>query len=300
MKYVVTGGAGFIGSNLVDQLILNDNEVHVIDNFSTGEKKNCNSNAVYHELDISSPSNLKNIKNILHNTDTIFHLACKARVQPSINDPVDYEMNNTLGTSIMLKSAVDSDVRRFIYSSSSSVYGDCMKMPMNESSSPNPLSPYGAQKYYGEVLCKTFYEVYGIETVSLRYFNVYGERQNVNGAYALVIGIFINQKQNNSPLTIRGDGEQKRDFTYVGDVVNANILASKSHKVGKGDIINIGNGDNRSINQIAELIGGEKVHIDSVIEPYETLADIRRAKEKLGWEPTQTLEKWFKEFLRTI
>ena len=123
------------------------------------------------------------------------------------------------------------------------------------------------QKYYGEVLCKMFCKVYNIETVSLRYFNVYGEKQNIAGAYALVMGIFAHQRLNGDPMTIRGDGEQKRDFTYVGDVVNANILASQSNNVGKGEVINIGNGDNRSINQIAEMIGGETVHVEPVVEP---------------------------------
>ena len=145
-----------------------------------------------------------------------------------------------------------------------------------------------------------FSQVYKIETVSLRYFNVYGERQNLDGAYALVMGIFAHQRLNGKPMTIRGDGEQKRDFTYVGDVVNANILASQSKKVGKGEVINIGNGDNRSINQIANMIGGEKVYIDPVIEPKETLADNSLAKELLGWEPTQRIEDWVPTYKKEI
>ena len=194
----------------------------------------------------------------------------------------------------ILKAAVDTGVRRFVYSSSSSVYGNTIKLPLNEKTPTNPISPYGAQKLYGEILCKTFSSVYNIQTVSLRYFNVYGENQNIGGAYSLVIGIFINQKLNNLPLTIRGDGEQKRDFTYVGDVVSANILASESSNVGKGESINIGRGDNVSINEIASTIGGEKTYIDSVLEPRETLADNNKAKKLLGWEPKMNVIDWLK------
>lgn len=295
MKYVITGGAGFIGSNLVDKLVLDGNEVHVIDNFSSGRKENCNEHANYHNLDISDVSNLDQIVNILLNVDTVFHMACMARVQPSIINPIKFEKNNSLGTSIILKASVQSGVRRFVYSSSSSVYGNNNNLPFVESFEIDPLSPYGAQKYYGEVLCKTFHKVYGLETVSLRYFNVYGEKQNIGGAYALVLGIFLNQKMENKPLTVRGTGEQKRDFTYVGDVVRANILASRSNSVGSGEVINIGNGDNRSINQIADLVGGEKIHVDPVIEPFETLANIEKAKILLSWEPSVSIEEWYEK-----
>ena len=235
------------------------------------------------------------IVNILQNVDTVFHMACMARVQPSIINPIKFEKNNSLGTSIILKASVQAEARRFVYSSSSSVYGNNKNLPLVESFEIDPLSPYGAQKYYGEVLCKTFHKVYGLETVSLRYFNVYGEKQNISGAYALVLGIFLNQKMENKPLTIRGSGEQKRDFTYVGDVVRANILASSSNNVGSGEVINIGNGDNRSINQIANLVGGEKIHVDPVIEPFETLANIEKAKMLLSWEPSISIEEWYEK-----
>ena len=294
MKYVVTGGAGFIGSNLVNKLIEQGHEVHVIDNFKFGKRENCNASATYHELDISNINKLDNFKKIILGADTVFHVAAVARVQPSIKNPIEYEKNNTLGLVNILKTSVDTGVRRFVYSSSSSVYGNTIKLPLNEKTPTNPISPYGAQKLYGEILCKTFSSVYNIQTVSLRYFNVYGENQNVGGAYSLVIGIFINQKLNNLPLTIRGDGEQKRDFTYVGDVVSANILASESSNVGKGESINIGRGDNVSINEIASTIGGEKTYIDSVLEPRETLADNNKAKKLLGWEPKMNVIDWLK------
>lgn len=300
MKYVVTGGAGFIGSNLVNKLVSQENEVHVIDNFSFGKLDNCNKNAHYHNLDLSKKTNFHQVKDICKNADSVFHLACIARVQPSIEHPVKYEMNNTISTVNILKASVDSNVRRFIYSSSSSVYGNQTKLPLKEDFQTNPLSPYGAQKLYGEILCKTFSKVYELETVCLRYFNVYGEKQNIDGAYALVIGIFLNQRSNKKPLTVRGDGSQRRDFTYVGDVVKANILASKSKDVGSGEIINIGNGKNRSINEIASYIGGTIKYIEPVLEPFETLADNSKAKKLLNWEPKQDVKSWIKDYIKKI
>ena len=298
MKYVVVGGAGFIGSNIVDKLIEQDHEVVVIDNLSTGKKENISyvghlkRNVELCEVDISDASQSECLTECMKGADTVFLLAAKARVQPSIEEPVEYEMNNTIGTLNILKCASDAGVRRVVYSASSSAYGNTDKLPSVESDPVNPLSPYGAQKYYGEVMCKMFSEVYGLETVSLRYFNIYGERQNVGGAYAMVIGIFADQKLRGEIMTINGDGEQRRDFTYVGDVVNANILASQSENVGNGEVINIGNGDNRSINDIADMIGGERIHREPVIEPKETLADNSLAEKLLGWKPTQNIEDW--------
>ena len=292
MKYVVVGGAGFIGSHIVDKLVEQNHEVIIIDNLSTGKMENVNPKASVEYIDISNVNECPNMVEIMSGADALFLLAAKARVQPSIENPVEYETNNTIGTLNVLKCASDAGVRRVVYSASSSAYGNTEKLPSVESDPINPMSPYGAQKYYGEVMCKMFSEVYGLETVSLRYFNIYGERQNVGGAYAMVIGIFADQKLRGEVMTINGDGEQRRDFTYVGDVVNANILASQSEKVGNGEVINIGNGDNRSINDIADMIGGERIHREPVIEPKETLADNSLAEELLGWKPTQNIEDW--------
>ena len=299
MKYVVTGGAGFIGSNLVDKLVMQSHEVHVIDNFISGKKENCNKDAKYHEIDIADKANLSMIENVLDKCDTVFHCAALARVQPSILNPIKYELNNTIGIMNMLKCSVDMGVRRFVYSASSSAYGSTKKLPSKESDKPNPISPYANQKYYGELCCKMFSKVYSIETVSLRYFNVYGERQNLGGAYATVIGIFLNQLVNKKPLTINGDGNQRRDFTYVGDVVSANILAAKSKNVGKGEVINIGNGENLSINELAKNIGGEVVFNKALNEPFANLADITKAKKLLDWEPTTDLISWIKNYKKT-
>lgn len=300
MKYVVVGGAGFIGSNIVDKLVEQNHEVVIIDNLSTGKMENVNPRASVEYIDICNENECSAMVEIMSGADALFLLAAKARVQPSIENPVEYEINNTIGTLNVLKCASDAGVRRVVYSASSSAYGNTEKLPSKESDPVNPLSPYGAQKYYGEVMCKMFSEVYGLETVSLRYFNIYGERQNVGGAYAMVIGIFVDQLLNGKPMTIRGDGEQRRDFTYVGDVVNANILASQSENVGNGEVINIGNGDNRSINDIADMIGGDRINVEPVIEPKATLANNSLAEELLGWKPTQNIEDWIPKYKKEM
>jgi len=300
IKYVVTGGAGFIGSNIVDLLVEKGHEVHVIDNFSTGKKENCNPKAKYHDLDLSISNNLEKIKSVLKGCDGVFHLAALARVQESIDNPIHFEKNNTLSTINILKVCSEEKVKRLIYSASSSAYGNTDKLPSKEEDLVDPISPYAMQKYYGEVCCRMFSKVYGVETVSLRYFNVYGERQNLDGAYALVMCVFAKQRMNNEPLTIRGDGEQRRDFTHVYDIASANYLAMNSSKVGKGEVINIGNSDNRSVNEIASLIGGPTTHVEPVIEPRETLADNTKAKNLLGWSPTINIEDWVPKYKKDL
>ena len=300
MKYIVTGGAGFIGSNLVDLLIEENHEVIVIDNFSSGKKENCNEKAKYFELDISDYSNFEDLKSILQGADGIFHLAALPRVQESIDNPLHFEKNNTLSTINILKACADVNIKRLVYSASSSAYGNTIQLPSKEEDPVDPISPYAMQKYYGEVACKMFANVYGIETVSLRYFNVYGERQSLEGAYALVMCVFARQRLNNEPLTIRGDGEQRRDFTHVKDIARANLLAMHSDKVGSGEVINIGNSDNRSVNQIAEMIGGPTVNVDPVVEPRETLADNSKAKDLLGWSPVIIIEEWVPKYKKDL
>tara|TARA_Y100001963_G_scaffold55783_1_gene77982 strand:+ start:896 stop:1804 length:909 start_codon:yes stop_codon:yes gene_type:complete len=299
MKHIVTGGCGFIGSNLVDKLIDLGHEVIIFDNISSGKVENINPKARFIEVDISEDY-FDECIDWFDGVDTVFHTAARARVQPSIIDPISFNKTNVDGTLTLLKMAVDSGVRRFVYSASSSAYGNTNVLPTPESHSTNPLSPYGAQKLMGEIYCKTFSQVYDIETVSLRYFNVYGERQLLEGAYCLVMGIFLQQRLNNKPMTIRGDGEQRRDFTYVSDVVDANIKASQSDKVGKGEVINVGNGNNRSVNQIADMIGGDRITVDPVVEPRETLADNTKAHELLDWKPTMIIEDWVKQYKKEL
>jgi len=298
-KAIVTGGAGFIGSNLVDKLIKDGVEVHVIDDLSTGKESNINPKAIFHKIDISKLEPLQNHWQ-LKDTDVIFHCAALARVQPSIEDPVPFDNVNVSGTLRMLMLAHRLGVKRFVYSASSSCYGNNETFPTPETESTNPLSPYGLQKYIGEQYCKMFSEVYGLDTVSLRYFNVYGERINLEGAYKLVIAIFAEQMLQGKPLTITNDGEQRRDFTYVGDVVNANILAATHSERLDGEVFNIGNGDNYSVNELADMFGGEKQYGVEVLEPFLTLADNTKAKEILGWKPTGDLPTWIKKYKQEL
>lgn len=300
MKYIVTGGAGFIGSNLVDILIEDGHDVDVIDNFSTGNKENCNVKARYFELDLSLESNFEELKKIVKGSDGIFHLAALPRVQQSIENPFLFEKNNTLSTVNILKAGSTVGVKRIVYSSSSSVYGNTNKLPFEEDDPVNPISPYATQKYYGEVCCRMFANIFNIETVSLRYFNVYGERQSLDGAYALVMCAFAKQRLLNQPLTIRGDGEQRRDFTYVKDVARANLLAMNSNLVGVGEVINIGNGNNRSVNQIAKMFGGPTINIEPVVEPRETLANNNKAREILNWQPQKNIEEWIPNYKKDL
>ena len=293
-KMVVTGGAGFIGSNLAEALVARGDDVHIIDNLSGGTRDHVPDGATFHEVDIRD---LAAITPILNGADTVFHLAALPRVQYSIEHPRETNETNVTGTLNVLTAAKDAGVRRVVYSASSSAYGDQETMPLVETMPTHPLSPYGLQKHIGELYCRMFNDVYGVETVSLRYFNVYGKNQDPEGAYALVIGKFLKQRAEGTPLTITGTGEQTRDFTHVRDVVRANMLASERDTVGKGEVLNIGAGRNCTINKLAELIGGPIEHVPARLEPMHTLADTSRARNLLGWEPTVTLEDGIRELL---
>lgn len=294
-KVVVTGGAGFIGSHLVDKLIDQGKEVHIFDDMSMGSEDNINPKAYFHKIDISTMGP-RTLAKCMIGVDTVFHVASRTRVQPSIKNPSLYHRVNVTGTLNMLVASVRVGVKRFVYSASSSAYGESDTMPLVETMPTSPMSPYGLSKLMGEEYCKLYHTQYGLETVNLRYFNVYGERQNLDGGYCLVVGIFAKQMMRDEHITIVGDGKQRRDFTYVGDVVNANIAAATSDKVGAGEVINVGNGDNRSVNEIANLFGGSTMTIEERIEPKETLADITKAKELLNWEPTQQIEDWISKY----
>lgn len=297
VRCLVTGGAGFIGSNLVDELIRLGCEVIVIDNLSTGKRENLNPQVKFFELDIRD---LNKIKPLFNGIDFVFHLAAFPRVQPSIEDPVTANDINLNGTLNVLIAARDAKVKKVIYSASCSAYGMQSQMPLKENMPAHPLSPYGLQKYIGEQYCRLFSDIYGLPTVSLRYFNIYGPRQALEGAYALVMGIFVQQRLAGKPMTIVGDGEQRRDFTYVGDAVRANLLAAKSQKVGKGEVINIGRGKNYSVNELARLIGGSTINIPPRIEPREALADNTLARELLGWEPRVNLPEWLEGYKKEM
>lgn len=292
MKILVTGGAGFIGSNLVDKLIEKGHSVTVIDNLSTGKRENLNPKCTLIEVDlVTVPMDV--LDAIMSDTEYVFHVAAKARVQPSIADPITFNEHNVDATLRLLDSARRAKtVKRFIFSSSSSVYGGD-KLPFEETMQTRPLSPYALQKLIGEQYCQLYSRVYGLETVCLRYFSVYGNRQPTEGAYCTILGIFTRQNKAGEVLTITNDGEQKRDFTHVSDVVDANILAMEHNLLTplNGQCFNIGYGKNISINEIASYFGGEKKYIGNVLEPKETLADNFKARNILGWKPKVAISK---------
>ena len=282
-KAVVTGGAGFIGSHLVDALIERGYTVHVIDNLSGGKSERINPNAHFHNVDIRD---IDLITSIIHGADAVFHLAALPRVQYSIDEPVETNAVNASGTLNVLHASKEGGVKRVVYSASSSAYGNSPVLPLHEELPARPVSPYGLQKYIGEEYARLYAELHGLSTVSLRYFNVYGPRMDPDGAYALVIGKFLKMRKEGKALTITGDGEQTRDFTHVEDVVRANIRAAESGKVGHGEVINIGSGARISMNTLAKMIGGPIEYIEARKESLHTLADNKKAKELLGWEPT--------------
>jgi len=296
MKAIVTGGAGFIGSNIVDALLEKGYEVSIIDDLSTGKRSNINSQVIHHEVSLHKAS-VEDLAEILKGVDVVFHTAALARVQPSIKDPVRYNEANVTAIVHLLTACVEAKVKRVVYSASSSAYGNAEVFPTPEDAPTDSLSPYGLQKYIGELYCRMFSKVYGIDTVCLRYFNIYGPRMNFEGAYKTVIGVFAEQKKSGQPLTITNDGKQRRDFTYVKDVVRANILAGESTESFVGEVFNIGNGANISINEVADMIGGEKTYGEQRLEPFETLADNSKAKQILDWIPEGNLGKFIKEDL---
>ncbi len=288
---LVTGGAGFIGSHLVDELVRLGHAVLVIDNLSLGKKKNLNPKAKFYKKDIRD---YKSIKPLFRGVNCVFHLAAQPRIQPSIINPAESFSNNVLGTFNVLLASKENKIKKFIYSASSSAYGDQEKLPLLENSIPRPKNPYALFKYMGEEMSHLFHQLYGLPIVCLRYFNVYGEKQPTAGAYATVIGVFLRQKANKKSLTIVGDGNQRRDFTHVKDAVRANILAMNSEKA-VGHLINVGSGKNYSVNEVASMIDENHVYIPP--RPGETkitLASVSKAEELLNWKPTIKLEDWIK------
>ncbi len=291
-KTIVTGGAGFIGSHIVDALVELGYDVHIIDNMSYGDMNNINPKATFHKADIR---NFQDIKDIFNGATYVFHEAAMPQVQYSLENPIETHDINVTGLLNVLEASRLAKVRRLMFAASSAAYGDQEVVPYVESMTASPLSPYGAHKYMGEVYCTLYSKVYNLETVSLRYFNVYGPRQSVGGAYPSVIAKFIGMYKKGQTLTITGDGEQIRSFINVHDVVSANILAMESSNVGHGEVINIGTNETYSINKIADLIGGKVEYIAPRVEPRVTKADINKAKDLLNWEPKINIEQGLKE-----
>ena len=293
VKSLVTGGAGFIGSNLVDRLIEIGHEVVVIDNeySDVHEQFYWNDKAKNYKYDIRD---YENTRPLYDGVDYVFHIAAEARIQPAIENPIQAVSINSVGTCTVLQCAREAGVKRVMYSSTSSGYG-MNETPNVETQMDDCLNPYSVSKVNGEKLCKMYTNLYGLQTICFRYFNVYGERQPLRGQYAPVIGIFLRQRAAGEPLTIVGDGEQRRDFTYVGDVVSANLLAATKEVDSDvfGQLYNVGTGTNYSVNQIARMFDHPSEYIPP--RPGEarvSLANNQKIRSTFGWESTMKLEDW--------
>jgi UDP-glucose 4-epimerase len=293
MKCLVTGGAGFIGSNLVDSLIDLGHDVTVIDNESSKAHESFywNEKSNNYKFDIRD---YKNTRPIYEKIDYVFHIAAESSIQSAINNPIEAIDINSVGTVTVLQCAREAGVKRVMYSSTSSAYGR-NPIPNIETQPDDCLNPYSVSKVNGEKLCKMYTDLFGLPTIIFRYFNVYGERHPTNGQYAPVIGLFIKQSRQNLPLAIVGDGEQRRDFTHVSDVVNANILAAITDVSPSafGKVYNIGNQYNYSVNEIANMISNNQVNIPPRIgESRETLSNSSLMHSTFGWKAKVNLKDW--------
>jgi nucleoside-diphosphate-sugar epimerase len=301
IKSLVTGGAGFIGSHLVDRLLELGHEVIVIDDFSSGKKENLEHHKNNLNLQIFAKNICdKDIEGLFKDVSIVFHVAAIPRVQFSIEFPEKTNEANINGTLNILELAKKAGVKRFVYSASSSAYGNQEKLPLIETMNPNPMSPYALQKLVGEYYCKLYNLLFGMETICLRYFNVYGPRQDPSGGYACLIPKSINLILQGKSPEIYGNGEQTRDFTYVKDVVEANIsAATTNNEKSFGEIFNVGNNHNLSVNQVVKYIIRDKnikpEYKPPVIEPKNTLADISKIKNILEWRPKFNFEDGIKE-----
>lgn len=293
MKSLVTGGAGFIGSNLVDKLLDLGHEVVVIDNeySDVHDQFYWNDKAQNYKHDIRD---YENTRPLYDGVDFVFHIAAEARIQPAIENPIQAVSINSVGTCTVLQCAREAGVKRVMYSSTSSAYG-MNDSPNVETQQDDCLNPYSVSKVNGEKLCKMYTSLYGLPTICFRYFNVYGERQPLRGQYAPVIGIFLRQRSSGESLTIVGDGNQRRDFTHVSDVVMANVLAATSPIDSKffGGVFNVGTGTNHSVNQIAGMVSKNKINLPP--RPGEsrvTLANNQKIQKVFGWKPSVKVEDW--------
>jgi UDP-glucose 4-epimerase len=295
VNVLVTGGAGFIGSHLVDKLVGDGHRVTVLDNLKSGKRQNIASQSPqidFHEIDIRSTEIARHFIGV----DVVYHLAALADIVPSITDPFEYIDVNVMGTTRVLEAARASGVKKIIYAGSSSCYGIPGIFPTPEHAKIDPQYPYALSKYLGEQVFFHWLNLYGMNGLSLRFFNVFGPRARTSGNYGAVLGVFLGQKRKALPMTIVGDGKQVRDFTYVSDVVEALVLAADTKE--SGFAINIGTSNPTSVNRLAELIGGATVNIPKRPgEPDQTNADISLAKLKLNWGPKVSLEEGIKIIL---
>jgi UDP-glucose 4-epimerase len=291
---LVTGGCGFIGSHIVDRLVKEGHEVRVIDDLSATENEEFyyNEKAKYWKKDISKDD----CSDVFNNVSNVFHLAARSRIQPTVNSPGECFEVNVVGTQRVLEWSRINGIENFVYSSTSSLYGHQNQIPFNPNMPADCLNPYSMSKWMGEQICKLYDQLYDFNSTILRYFNVYGPREPIKGQYAPVIGLFKRQSREGLPMTIVGDGEQRRDFTYIDDIVEANVKSIKKSAL-ETKIYNVGTGKNYSINEITNMIGGEvKIISDRPAEVRETLADIQTTVEDLSWHPRHSLEEMINSY----
>ncbi len=289
-KLLVTGGAGFIGSHIVDRLIDLGHKVIVLDNLLLGKKKFVNAKAKFHKVDIRD---YKKIAKYFKGVEAVFHLAADPRLPISVEDPITTHEINVTGTLNVLTAAHKAGVKKVIFSSSCAALGD-QKPPVKETALPAPASPYGLHKLMGEEYCRIFSKLYSLETVCLRYFNVFGPRKLATGSYPMVIPTFLAQRVAGKKMTIIGDGKATRDYVHVSDVVEANIKAWQSPVI-NGVAINIGSGKQTSVNEVAAFIGGATTNVAPRLGEMQAVeADITRAKQLLGWTPKVTFSEGLK------
>ena len=291
---IVTGGAGFIGSHIVEKLKQLDHMVVVIDNeYSDNDNFHWRKDTLNVDIDITD---YKGLKNAFTGADYVFHLAAEARIGPAIENPVNALNINTIGTCNVLQCAREVGAKKVLYSSTSSGYG-LNEAPNIETQPDDCLNPYSVSKIAGEKLCKMYTDLYGLKTIVFRYFNVFGERAPRKGQYAPVTGIFLRQKAAGESLTIVGDGEQRRDYIYVKDVANANVMAAISNPDDDayGHVYNVGSGKNYSVNEIASFISDDTINIPPRIgEARNSLANIDKIQKTFAWKPEMDIEKWIK------
>jgi len=296
-KFLVTGGAGFIGSHIVERLVQDGAQVRVVDNLSTGRIERLGHLLSAIEFVEGDLANESTANEAVDGMDFVVHQAAIPSVQRSLSDPIATNRANVVGTLNLLESCRRVGVRRFVYAASSSAYGNTEVLPKQEDMAPNPMSPYALQKYVGERYCKLYFELYGLETISLRYFNVFGPGQDPHSEYSAVIPKFINCLLNNQPITIYGDGEQSRDFTFIENVIEANILALNAAAVA-GQMCNVGCGERISLNRLVVLLEREIAGSARVIHVEPKLGDVRhslaavdRARALLNYQPKIGVEE---------
>ncbi|MFH1318981.1 MAG: SDR family oxidoreductase [Candidatus Omnitrophota bacterium] len=301
MRYLVTGGAGFIGSHVVDRILKDGHQVKVIDNFSTGRHQNLahQKNNKSLELIEADISDFGAVKQHFEGVEIVVHLAALADIVPSIVNPEQYYKSNVLGTFSVVESARLAGVKRLIYTASSSCYGIPDNYPTLETAESRPQYPYALTKYLGEQTVLHWGQVYGLGVVSLRLFNVYGPRSRTSGTYGAVFGVFLAQKLAGKPFTVVGDGKQKRDFIYVSDIAEAFIQAAYSDV--KNEVFNVGTGNPQSVNKLVSLLKGEKIHIPKRPgEPDRTQADITKIKSILDWQAKVSFEQGVQRIIENI